>query len=259
MITAGIDIGSTTTKAVILKDDDQFTYALQPTGLDIGAVSRQVINEACEKAGLAFEDLARIVATGYGRISIPFATTTITEITCNAAGVHYFYPNASLVVDIGGQDSKVIKLDGKGRVMQFAMNDKCAAGTGKFLEVAAQTLEIPVSEMGTVSMQSKNKAAISSTCTVFAQTEIVSLIARQTNKEDIAAGLHESIVSRVYGLISSVNPDPKAEVVLTGGVAKNAAIVQLLERMLGRKISIPADPQIVTALGAAILARQWEG
>ena len=259
MITAGIDIGSTTTKAVVLKDGDIFSYALQPTGIDIGSVSRQVIMEALEKADLKFEELDRIVATGYGRISIPFATTTITEITCNAAGVHHLYPHASLVVDIGGQDSKVIKIDSKGRVIQFAMNDKCAAGTGKFLEVAAQTLGVPVSELGDISMQSKNKATISSTCTVFAQTEIVSLIARQTNKEDIAAGLHESIVSRVYGLISSVHPDPKAEVVLTGGVAKNVAIVHLLERMLGREISVPENPQIITALGAAILARKWEG
>lgn len=259
MITAGIDIGSTTTKAVVLGDGDRFGYALQPTGIEISMVSRQVLQEACEKAGLQFEDLDRIVATGYGRISIPFATTTITEITCNAAGVHHLYPNASLVVDIGGQDSKVIKIDGKGRVMQFAMNDKCAAGTGKFLEVAAQTLGVPVSKIGELALQSKNKVTISSTCTVFAQTEIVSLIARQTNKEDIAAGLHESIVSRVYGLISSANPEPKAEVVLTGGVAKNVAIVKLLERMLGREISIPENPQIVTAMGAAILARQWEG
>ncbi|HPF20430.1 MAG TPA: acyl-CoA dehydratase activase [Syntrophomonas sp.] len=258
MITAGIDIGSTTTKAVVLKADDQFVYALQPTGIEISSVSRQVLAEACENAGLQPEDLDRIVATGYGRISIPFATTTITEITCNAYGVHYLFPNASLVVDIGGQDSKVIKFDKNGRVVQFAMNDKCAAGTGKFLEVAAQTLGVPVSEMGDISQQSQNKVSISSTCTVFAQTEIVSLIARQTNKEDIAAGLHESIVSRVFGLISSVNPDPQAEVVLTGGVAKNVAIVNLLERMLGRKISVPEDPQIVTALGAALLARQWE-
>jgi predicted CoA-substrate-specific enzyme activase len=259
MITAGIDIGSTTTKAVVLGEGELFSYALQPTGIEISSVSRQVITEACTKAGLTFEDLDRIVATGYGRISIPFATTTITEITCNAYGVHHLFPNASLVVDIGGQDSKVIKIDSKGRVIQFAMNDKCAAGTGKFLEVAAQTLGVPVSKLGDISLQSNNKVNISSTCTVFAQTEIVSLIARQTDKEDIAAGLHESIVSRVYGLISSVNPDPKAEVVLTGGVAKNAAIVNLLERMLDRRVSVPEDPQIVTALGAALLARQWEG
>lgn len=256
MITAGIDIGSTTTKAVVLGDGDIFSYALQPTGMEISSISHQVLMEALDKVGLKFEDVDSIVATGYGRISIPFATTTITEITCNAAGVHHLYPNASLVVDIGGQDSKVIKIDGQGRVMQFAMNDKCAAGTGKFLEVAAQTLGVPVSEIGAISMQSENKATISSTCTVFAQTEIVSLIARQTNKEDIAAGLHESIVSRVYGLISSVNPDPQAEVVLTGGVAKNTAIVKLLERMLARKISVPDNPQIVTAMGAAILAKQ---
>ena len=259
MITAGIDIGSTTAKAVVLGKGDTCEFALQPTGIDITSVSRQVLEEACTKAGQYFEDLERIVATGYGRISIPFASATITEITCNAAGVHYLYPQASLVVDIGGQDSKVIKMDGQGRVMQFAMNDKCAAGTGKFLEVAAQTLGVPVGEIGELALQSQNKVTISSTCTVFAQTEIVSLIARQTNKEDIAAGLHESIVSRVYGLISSVHPEPQAEVVLTGGVARNVAIVQLLQRMLGRTITVPDNPQIVTALGAALLARRWKG
>jgi len=259
MITAGIDIGSTTAKAVVLTSEDTYEYALRPTGIDISSVSRLVLQQAIEKAGLGWGDLERIVATGYGRISIPFATATITEITCNAAGVHYLYPRATLVVDVGGQDSKVIRMDHQGRVVQFAMNDKCAAGTGKFLEVAAQTLGVPVGEIGEIAQQSRQKVTISSTCTVFAQTEIVSLIARQTNKEDIAAGLHESIVSRVYGLISSVNPDPRAEVVLTGGVARNVAIVGLLERMLGREITVPDNPQIVTALGAALLARKWDG
>lgn len=258
MITAGIDVGSTTTKAVVLGDGDVFAYAVQPTGIDITEVSRKVLTEALDKVNLKFEDVDRIVSTGYGRISIPFATTTITEITCNAAGVHQLYPNASLVIDIGGQDSKVIKINNKGRVVQFAMNDKCAAGTGKFLEVAAQTLGVPVSEMGEISLKSRNKVSMSSTCTVFAQTEIVSLIARQTDKEDIAAALHESIVSRVYGLVSSVNPESNAETVMTGGVAKNTAIVNLLKRMMGREIAVPDNPQIVTAMGAALLAKQLE-
>ncbi len=257
MITAGIDIGSTTTKAVILGESENIiSYAVQPTGFDITDVSHRVIEDALVKAGLKIDDVNGIVATGYGRISIPFASTTITEITCNAAGVHYLYPDATLVIDIGGQDSKVIKIDGKGRVVQFAMNDKCAAGTGKFLEVAAQTLGMPVSEIGNTSLQSKNRVTISSTCTVFAQTEIVSLIARKTSKEDIAAGLHESIVSRVYGLISTVNPEPGACTVMTGGVAKNVAIVSLLQRMMGRINLVPDNPQIVTALGAALLARR---
>lgn len=256
MITAGIDVGSTTTKAVVLRDNGVYSFSLRPTGIDITEAAHGALTEALEKIHLSFEDIDRIVSTGYGRISIPFSTGAITEITCNAAGVHYFYPKASLVVDIGGQDSKVIKMNSEGRVLQFAMNDKCAAGTGRFLEVAAQTLGVRLEEMGRISMESKNKITISSTCTVFAQTEIVSLIARKTGKEDIAAALHESVASRVFGLISSVNPGTKAEVVMTGGVARNPAIVRLLERMMGREVSVPENPQIVTAFGAALLAKE---
>ncbi len=256
MITAGIDVGSTTTKAVLLGKDGIYSYSVQATGIDIPEATEQVLGESLAQANLSFEDIAGIVSTGYGRISIPFSSQTITEITCNAAGVHHLFPNATLVVDIGGQDSKAIKMDKKGRVRQFAMNDKCAAGTGKFLEVAAQTLRVDVEELGKTSLESKNKITISNTCTVFAQSEIVSLIARKTEKEDIAAALHESIGSRIYGLINSVYPEPKAEIVLTGGVARNIAIVKLLERMTGRMVMVPENPQIVTALGAAILARK---
>jgi predicted CoA-substrate-specific enzyme activase len=254
MITAGIDVGSLTAKAVVLYGD-RFSFALRPTGIDIPDIARQVTEEALEKADLTFEDIERIVSTGYGRISIPFTTDVVTEITCNAVGVHHFYPNAGLVLDIGGQDSKVIKVSGQGRVLQFAMNDKCAAGTGKFLEVAAETLRVDVSELGEISSRSEKDITISNTCTVFAQTEIVSLIAQGAEKEDIAAGLHLSIVNRVYPLINSVNPDRGGDVVMTGGVARNTAIVRLLERTLGRNVFVPDNPQIVTAYGAALLAR----
>lgn len=255
MIAAGIDVGSTTTKAVILTDNGLSSYAVQSSGTDIPEIARQVMDEALEKIDLSYQDVDTIVATGYGRISLPFATKTITEITCNAAGVHHLFPAATLIVDIGGQDSKAIKLNSQGKVLQFAMNDKCAAGTGKFLEVAAQTLGIRVDEMGEISLKAQRRIIISNTCTVFAQSEIVSLIARKTDKEDIAAGLHESIVSRILGLIGSVDPEPGTEMVLTGGVAKNIAIAQLFERMLGRKVLVPENPQTVTALGAAILAQ----
>jgi predicted CoA-substrate-specific enzyme activase len=161
-------------------------------------------------------------------------------------------------LDIGGQDSKAIKMDSEGRVLQFAMNDKCAAGTGRFLEVAAQTLGVRLDEMGEISLKSNNRITISSTCTVFAQTEIVSLIARKTAKEDIAAALHESIVSRVFALISSVNPEQKAEVVMTGGVAKNLSIIKLLKRITGREVLVPENPQMITAMGAALLAKELD-
>lgn len=255
MVVAGIDIGSMTTKAVVLKNDGSYSYAVQLTGIDIPEVALQVMQEALDKSGLSFSDLGKIVSTGYGRISVPFSADTITEITCNASGVSHLYPHAKIVVDIGGQDSKVIKLNEKGKVLQFVMNDKCAAGTGRFLEVASQTLGVSLDELGAISLESKNKITISSICTVFAQTEIVSLIAKKTPKEDIAAALHESIVSRVFGLTNSVNPGPRPTVALTGGVAKNRAIVKILERMIGREVLVPENPQIVTALGAALLAK----
>lgn len=255
MITVGIDLGSTTTKAVVLDDNGHYSWSVQPSGIDIPEIGKEVIQDALGKLGLSWQDVSSIVATGYGRVSLPFATRAVTEITCNAAGVHYVFPEATLIVDIGGQDSKAIKVNSHGKVVQFAMNDKCAAGTGKFLEVAAQTLEVDVDELGSISQQAQNKIVISNTCTVFAQSEIVSLIARKTAKEDIAAALHESIASRVLGLIGSIDPEPQKHMVLTGGVAKNTAIARLLERMMGRTVLVPDNPQIITALGAAILAR----
>ena len=260
MIVAGLDVGSMTTKAVILGYGRGFgclySDSIKPTGIDVPEVSRSVISAALAKVNLSFDDVDRIVSTGYGRISIPFSTQTITEITCNAAGVHQLYPEVTLVVDVGGQDSKVIKMGVEGEVMQFSMNDKCAAGTGKFLEIAAQTLGVSLDDLGKISLKSKKRIMMSSTCTVFAQTEIVSLIARRADKEDIAAALHEAVANRVFGLISSVNPEPSAKVVMTGGVARNVAIVKLLERMLGREILVPDNPQIITALGAALLAEK---
>lgn len=254
MIAAGIDVGSTTTKVVLLGPDGIYAHSVQATGIDVVEAADRVMEKSLQQINKSFEDIERIVSTGYGRISIPYSTQTITEITCNAAGVHHLFPEATLIVDIGGQDSKAIKINKQGKVLQFAMNDKCSAGTGKFLEIAAETLEVDIAEFGSLALKSSNRITISNTCTVFAQSEIVSLIARKTAKEDIAAALHESIASRILGLVSSVDPEPGVNIVLTGGAAKNIAIVQLLSKMLGREVLVPDNPQIVTALGAAILA-----
>ncbi len=259
MVVAGVDIGSQTSKAVVLKGDNVYRSALFPTGTDLYAVARKVVESAAQELGHTFDDIQRIVATGYGRVSVPFAADTMSEITCNAVGVYHFYPDTRVIVDIGGQDSKVIKLNSEGKVVNFAMNDKCAAGTGRFLEVAAETLGVSVAELAALSRRSKNRIRISSTCTVFAQTEIVSLIARRTPQEDIAAGLHESIVSRVYGLVNSIGPGDTGRVVMTGGVARNDAIVSLLANAMKREITVPEDPQIVTAFGAALVAKSRLG
>jgi len=214
--------------------------------------AKTVVGEALRKAGLTWQDIEGFVATGYGRVSIPFANKQISEITCTAKGVNYFYPEARLIVDIGGQDTKVIKLDAAGRVEGFAMNDKCAAGTGRFLELAAQTLQVKLEELGDLSLKAKNKVRISSTCTVFAQTEIVSLLATNVAREDVIAGLHEAIASRVFGLVSTVNSE-KVESIMTGGVAKNIGVVRALEDKMRTKLTIPDNPQVLTATGAALL------
>ena len=250
MIVGGIDIGSLTAKSVILQDG-QMHYAIQPTGIDMAKVAEEVVNAALDKAGLSFSDVGSFVATGYGRINIPFAKRQVTEITCNARGVHHFYPSARAIVDIGGQDTKVIKLDESGHVVNFAMNDKCAAGTGKFLEVAAETMGVSVEELASISARSRNKVKISSVCTVFAQTEIVSLISKKVSREDIIAGLHESVATRVFGLLCSISPE--GECVMTGGVAKNMGVVRALEGKIGQKLLVPKEPQILTAFGAALM------
>ena len=251
MISAGIDVGSLTTKIVLLKDGAMMLHAIKPTGMNILQVVRSLLDEALGRLSLRFEDVNRIIATGYGRISIPFAEKQVTEITCNAKGVHHLYPQARMVLDIGGQDTKVIKLAEGGRVENFAMNDKCAAGTGRFLEVAAQTMEVNVEDLGVLSSKASTAVEISSTCTVFAQTEIVSLIARQVSRENIIAGLHEAIARRVYGLFSGLSPE--GEVAMTGGVAKNSGVVKALENLIRRSLLIPENPQVVTALGAALI------
>ena len=251
MLVAGVDIGSQTAKAVVMRNQDVVSSHIQPGGVDAEQSAREVLAVALDKAGAHMDELDAVVATGYGRISIPFATRQVTEITCNARGVHHRYPDAKLIIDVGGQDTKVIRLDGRGRVANFAMNDKCAAGTGRYLEVIAATLGVRIGELGDLALRAKEKVKISSMCTVFAQTEVVSLIARRTRIEDIAAGVHEAIARRVRGLAASMQI--RGETVLTGGVAKNIGFVRALEAEMGSSLVIPDDPQILTALGAALM------
>ena len=258
MVVAGIDIGSLTSKAVVLQDDNS-AHFLMLTGTDIPEVARSVTEKAAEKLCLSVSDIRRIVSTGYGRASTPFADETVSEITCNAVGVYHFYPDARLIIDIGGQDSKVIQMNEKGKVVNFVMNDKCAAGTGRFLEVAAETLGVTVGNLADLSEKATEQSRISSTCAVFAQTEIVSLISRQTPKENIVAGLHAAIVSRACALIDSLHPGDRDKTVMTGGVAKNRAILQMLRETTQREIIVPEEPQVITAFGAALIAKSKSG
>ena len=255
---AGIDIGAVTAKFVILHKNLIVAREVVPTGASGKVAPYRVMEAALRKANLSLEDISYVVATGYGRISVPFANKQVTEITCHARGAYFLVPSVKAIIDIGGQDSKVIKLGDGGKVIDFAMNDKCAAGSGRFLEVMAGALEEKVENMGRLSLKSKNRIEISSTCTVFAESEVVTHIAAGVSTEDIIAGVHYSVAARVSGLFKSRIRDKfnEAEVIMTGGVAQNIGVVKALEEKLGRKIVVPPDPQIVGALGAALIAKE---
>jgi len=255
MYTCGIDVGSVSAEAVILNrqdgKNDITAYIITPTGGDSKEAATNVFNLALEKSGLSAGDITSVVATGYGRLNIPFATKNITEISCHARGVINYFPGVRTVIDIGGQDSKVIKLDSKGNPIDFLMNDKCAAGTGRFLEVMAKALDIDLLNFAEIFAGTSQKVDISSTCTVFAESEIVSLIGHGVGKNSIVKGLVYSITSRIISMVERIGLEEP--VCMTGGVAKNLAVVSALEEKLNLKIKVPQEPQITGALGAALL------
>jgi predicted CoA-substrate-specific enzyme activase len=248
---AGIDIGSTMTKAVIM-NDAVLASVIGPTGPEHRKLANRVMEEALAKAGLPFADITYVVATGYGRINVPFADKQITEISCHARGVGYLLPEASTVIDIGGQDCKAIRLAG-GRVVDFVMNDRCAAGTGRFLEVTAEGLGVKLEDMGRLSLEAKNRVEIGSTCTVFAAQEVVAQLVAGVLLPDIIAGLHEAIASRIYGMARRLKIE--REVALTGGGAKNIGLIRALEAKLGYPVLVPPEPLLTGAMGAALIGK----
>lgn len=251
---AGVDIGSNTAKAVILEDNKIIGHSIATTGIDIEKVGRTVIREALETAGISGDKLSYTVATGYGRITASYANEIITEITCHAKGAHYFFPSARAVIDIGGQDSKGIKLDENGNVVDFIMNDKCAAGTGRFLEVIARVLEVPINELGSQFLAGEYACPINSTCAIFAESEVISLLAGGEKRENIIKGLHFASAKRVSSLYSRIGNNGGG-IVFAGGVARNIGFRTALEEVLGVKLLLPQDPQLNGAVGAAVLAR----
>jgi len=247
LIVAGVDIGAATVKAVILDGSKVLSFSIMPTGHSVTQAGESVIRKALENGGLSFNDLEYIVSTGYGRRAVSFTNKAVTEIICHAAGVSSVISQARTIIDIGGQDSKVIGLDDNGNVANFVMNDKCAAGTGRFLEVMAKVLDVEIGEMGPISLMSKDPCKISSTCTIFAESEMVSLRAEGRSREDLLAGVHKAMSRRVAIMGKSVGF--RKEVVFTGGVAKNVGIKKALEDEIGLEILIPEEPQITGALG----------
>ena len=252
---AGIDSGSTSTDVVILDQNGKIkSTMIIPTGGGAMMSAEKSLAAAVEKAGIQEEDIVRIVTTGYGRAYIDNGDDSITEITCHAKGAHYLNPNVRTIIDIGGQDIKAISIDEHGAVTNFLMNDKCAAGTGRFLEMMARTLGLSLEEMSTKGLEWKENIVISSMCTVFAESEVVSLVAQNKNVADIIHGLNVSVASKVGALAARLGKKNPGEYMMTGGVAKNQGIINALEEKLGAKLYICDEAQLCGALGAALFA-----
>ena len=250
---AGIDSGSTTTNAVIMDNKKQILASSTiPTGVQIMESANRALEEALLKADINRKQISRTVTTGYGRAGISFREKEVTEITCHAKGAFFLNPAVRTVIDIGGQDSKVIRLDENGTVYDFVMNDKCAAGTGRFLELMSQSLGLTMEEMGTRGIDTKEDIVISSMCSVFAQSEVVSLIASGKRVEDIIHGLNRSIAAKVLSLAG--RKVLEREWMMTGGVARNVGVVNAVEEKLGGKVIVPNEPEICGAIGAALIA-----
>jgi predicted CoA-substrate-specific enzyme activase len=253
MICAGIDAGSRAIKIVLIDTEDMQVVAkgLANQGVEQDKLVSELFGQVLKKDGISRKDVAAIVATGYGRNAVSIAETTITEITCHAAGVHHLVPEAMTVIDIGGQDSKLLRLDSSGKVRDFAMNDRCAAGTGRFLEVVARRLDADLKSLGRMAAVSKSPAAISSMCVVFAETEITGLLASGTASSDIVAGVQTAIAERIIAMAGRSAESP---VIFTGGVALISGMDAALQKALGQNVTVSPDPQMTGALGAAILA-----
>lgn len=257
MYTLGIDVGSASSKAVILEDGKRVAAsAVIQSGTGTSGPGR-VMELVFDGLDISQKDMDYIVATGYGRFAVPFANKQMSEITCHAKGIHYLIPDARTIIDIGGQDAKAIRLDHKGNILKFVMNDKCAAGTGRFLDVMSRVLEIGLQEMGDAHFKADCPANVSSTCTVFAESEVISQLSKGVSKENIAAGVHRSIASKACSLVYRVGMEEK--VVMCGGVAQDKGVVDAIEQELKKKILVADNPQTTGALGAALIAFELAG
>jgi predicted CoA-substrate-specific enzyme activase len=248
----GLDVGSTTTKAVMVDSQGKILGShLLPTGASGASAAKRCLGELGRKSGAETTGVATI-STGYGRSLIDFAEKSVTEITCHSIGVHHLNPEIRLLIDVGGQDSKVIRIGENGRPTDFELNDKCSAGTGRFLEVMARILEVSIDELGPLALQSNSPCTISSTCTVFAESEVVGRIGAGESPKDIAAGVHAAMASKISTLSKRVGV--ATPICITGGVALNPAFRYYLSRQVGAELWMPDNPQLTGALGAALLS-----
>ncbi len=255
-VTAGLDLGSTYVKCVVMRDTEVIGHEVLPTGPDHDATAESALAKALAMGGVSREEVEYTVSTGYGRRVASTADSTVSEISANAAGTRWVGREMGVrtIIDIGGQDTKVIALDDDLQITNFQMNDKCAAGTGRFLEVLARVLEIPLDELGPVSLTSTDPVPITTTCLVFAKSEVATLITEGYAKEDIVAGIHKAVARRLASMAKKVGV--REAVFFDGGPARNVGMVRALEKELGVRMAVPPIPQIVTATGAALLAQE---
>jgi (R)-2-hydroxyacyl-CoA dehydratese activating ATPase len=269
MLTMGIDVGSRSSKCVILDDGELLTYGTIPTFPNIDKTAQAVVEAAVQRQTglwgeyrmplpdvkvdhLTIEDMDYVVSTGYGRAVVPFADRAITEISCHCRGAQWFVPGVSTILDVGGQDSKGIRVDAEGQVADFVMNDKCAGGTGRFLEIVAEALNVPLDEIGPLSLQNTKELPFSTTCAAFGRGAAVTMRKQGEEKADILAGLHEAVARRVTGLVNKVGFAD--EFVISGGIGRNVGLVSRIEQISGLKVTVPQEPMIVGAVGAAMFA-----
>jgi benzoyl-CoA reductase subunit A len=254
MITCGIDVGSLSAEAVLLEGETILSRSIVRTSHDSALTAREALEEALRTLSGNEHEIGFTVATGYGRVIVPFAQRNISEISCHARGAHFFFPSVRTILDMGGQDCKAIRCDDQGKVTTFLMNDKCAAGTGRSMEVIASLLQVPLEEIGPRSLRFQGEPRkISNTCVVFAKSEVLSLTREGVPLEEILASLCDGVAERVNGLMRRVGMEE--EFVISGGIAKNPGVVRRLEEKLGVKAHIAEEPQIVGAVGAALFAR----
>lgn len=254
MIFAGIDIGSRAAKAVILRDNTIISSAIRDTGPESVKTSHALREEVLKKAGISTGDVQYTVATGYGRVLVPFANENISEISCHAKGINWYFPSVRTILDMGGQDCKAINCDGAGRVTNFIMNDKCAGGTGRFLEMIAEVLNVPLERIGNLSLESTGAVPFNTICAVFAKSEAIVRLRKGVAKSDILSGLHEAIAIRCLNLLKRISIEK--EFSITGGISKNQGMVAKLREKVGLEPLLCEDPQLVGALGAALFARE---
>ena len=252
MAIAGIDVGSQTTKAVIADDSGRIIGRSHiPTKIDLGGAAERALEDACKNGGLTRSQLHYIAATGYGRFQVEFRDLQITEMTCHAYGAHTVFPNTRSVLDIGAQNSRAMSIEPNGRVRKFRMNDKCAAGAGRFMERVARALEVELDQIGPLSLKATDPTPISSICAVLAESEVINQVTEGKKVEDIICGAHYSITDRIIALLRQVGGEE--EITLTGGVTKNVGMVKTLEDRLGKKVNVGPDSEFMGAIGAALL------